>query len=137
MPVEVITDARIEINSVVLSDHGNEVKVQYSADIKETTVFGQTTKTKLAGLKDWSVDVTFLQDFDASKVDVTMFALVGAAPFAIKIRRNGTAGIGATNPEFQGNALLASYPPIAAKEGEVHTIAIKLEGTGTLTRAIA
>jgi predicted secreted protein len=136
MPIEVLTDARVEINSVVLSDHSNDVKVAYGAEIKEKTAFGETTKSKLPGVKDWSVDITFMQDFDAAKVDATLFSLVGAAAFPVKIRRT-TAVISATNPEFQGNALLASYSPISGKHGDVHTVSVKLEGTATLTRAVA
>ena len=136
MPVEVLTDARVEINSVVLSDHANDVKINYSAEIKEKTAFGETTKSKLPGVKDWSLDITFLQDFDATKVDATLFPLVGAAAFPVKVRRT-SAAISATNPEFQGSALVASYPPISGKHGDPHTISIKLEGTGTLTRAVA
>jgi len=136
MPIEVLTDATIAINSVVLSDHANDVKVNYSAEIKEKTAFGETTKSKLSGLKDWNIDLTFMQDFDASQVDATLFPLVGAAAFPVKVRRN-SAAISATNPEFQGDALLASYSPISGKHGEVHTVSVKLEGTGTLTRATA
>ena len=94
------------------------------------------SKQRIAGLKDWSVDVELNQDFAAASVDATLFPLVGAAAFAIEIRPDAGA-VSATNPKFTGNALLESYPPISGSVGELATVSITLQGDGDLTRATA
>ena len=132
----VFTNGQVLINAVDLSDHVKTVKINYQADVHENTAMGAGTKTRLPGLKDWSVDIEFNQDFAASNVDATMFPLVGAAAFAVEFRPvNGARS--ATNPGFNGNALMPDYTPLSGKVGDVAVTIIKLMGTGTLLRSLA
>lgn len=96
---------------------------------------GSTSKRRLVGLKDFSVELEFHQDYAAAQVDATLFPLVGAAPFAIAIRPT-SAVVSATNPEYQGNAVLESYPPIDGAIDEVLTAGASFQGDGDLTRAV-
>ena len=73
MAQEVLTDAFISVNAVDLSDHVDTVTINYSAELVDATVMGDDGMRRLGGLKDWSVVVTFNQDFAASKVDATLF----------------------------------------------------------------
>lgn len=136
MATLVLTNARVEINAVVLSDHCRSVDLQYSAADVEDTNMGDSTVQRLAGLKDWSLSIEFAQDFAASNVDATLFALVGAAPFAVKIRPT-TSAISATNPEYQGNVILTSYTPITGSVGDLATAPCEFKAAGDLTRAVA
>jgi hypothetical protein len=129
----VLTNAYVKINSVDLSDHVRSVKINYSAETPDNTAMGATTHSRLPGLKDWSVDVEFNQDFAAANVDATLFPLVGAAAFAIELR-GVNATVTATNPKWTGNALLADYSPVGNKVGDLAVAPIKLVGTGALTR---
>jgi hypothetical protein len=129
----VITNAYCLLNGVNLSDHVRSVKVTYKADTPENTAMSQTTKNRLPGLKDWEMDIEFNQDFAAAEVDVTLFPLVGAAAFAIEVRPDAGAR-SVTNPAYTGNCLLADYPALGNKVGEVAVSAIKLMGSGTLSR---
>lgn len=129
----VLTNAYFLVNAVDLSDHVKSIKVSYKADTPENTPMSNTTRTRLPGLKDWELDIELNQDYAASKVDVTLFPLVGAAAFAVEIRPDAGARA-VTNPAYTGNALLADYPPLGNKVGEVATTSIKLMGTGTLSR---
>lgn len=129
----VLTNAFCLLNAVDLSDHVRSVKVNYKADTPENTAMSQTTKNRLPGLKDWEMDIEFNQDFAAAKVDATLFPLVGAAAFAIEVRPDAGAR-SVTNPAYTGNALLADYPPLGNKVGEVAISTIKLMGTGALAR---
>jgi hypothetical protein len=129
----VLTDAYVLLNAVNLSDHVKSVKVNYQAETPENTAMAVTTKTRLPGLKDWSIDVEFNQDYAASNVDATLFPLVGAAAFAIEVRPTSAAR-STTNPAYTGNALLPDYTPIQGKPGDVANASIKLVGTGALAR---
>lgn len=129
MTIEVLTDAFVSINAVDLSDHVASVTINEGAELKEATVMGDAGVRRLSGLKDWSMTVTFRQDFDAGKVDATLKPLVGGAAFAIKVRKSKTDAISATNPEMQGNGLIdGDLPVVAADVGEVHDISVTIVG---------
>ncbi len=131
----VLTDANVVINSVDLSANVRQVTINYGASIHESHGMGSTSKRRLVGLKDFSVELEFHQDYAAAQVDATLFPLVGAAPFAIAIRPT-SAVVSATNPEYQGNAVLESYPPIDGAIDEVLTAGASFQGDGDLTRAV-
>jgi len=107
MPREVLNDAFVSINAVDLSDHVETVEMTYSEELKRATSMGDKGERRLpSGIGDWSLAVTFFQDYDAAKVDATLFPIVGAAQVAMKFRKSKTDAISATNPEYQGNGMI-------------------------------
>lgn len=136
MPKFVLTDASVTINAVDLSDHVESLTINYGAETPEQTAMQDITRRRLPGLIDWTIDVTFRSDFAAANVDDTLYPLVGAVAFAVAIRPT-SAVVGATNPEFQGNCLLATYNPLAGTVGDTSNSTVSLTGDGTLTRAVA
>lgn len=125
MPIEVITDGYVSINAVDLSDHVESVELQYSKEIFEAPVMGDTGKRRLAGLADAQATINFRQDYAATKVDATLFPLVGVQT-AVKIRKSKTDAISATNPEYQFNGMIPSLPVIAATVGQVHNAQVTI-----------
>lgn len=130
----VLTNALVSVNGTDLSTWVRSVKISYAAETPDTTAMGSSTKTRLPGLKDWSMDIEFNQDWAASAVDVTLFSLVGANAFTIYVAPVN-ATITSTNPKYTGSALLSDYPAIGNKVGDVATVTAKFTGTGTLSRA--
>jgi hypothetical protein len=127
MASEVLTDAHVTINSVDLSDHVESVTLNKSAEIQMATAMGDTGQRRLAGLEDWALTVNFYQDYAASKVDATLAPLIGAAAFAIAVRKSDTDAIAATNPEYQGSGMIdGDYPVIAANIGEVSMASVTI-----------
>lgn len=120
---------------VDLSDHVQSVTLNTSADIQEDTAMGTSYKTRLGGLLDWSLDVTFKQDFAAAKVDATMFPILGKA--GTFTGKPTSAAVGATNPSYSGECILATYAPIGNSVGDLATVSVTFQGNGTLTRAVA
>lgn len=131
----VLKDASVTINSVDLSDHVKQVTIKYSADIHEDTAMGATSKSRVAGLKDWSADIEFYQDYAANKIDATLFPLVGAASFPIHIKP-ASGAIAADNPDYTGNAVLPDYSPIAGSVGDLMTASVTFQGDGDLDRDV-
>ena len=43
-----------------------------------------------------------------------------------------TSGIGATNPEYQGNGMLEGYPTVAGSVGETHNASVTFRGSDGL-----
>ena len=134
MATFVYTDASVVVNSVDLSDHVKSCTLNYEAEMLDDTVMGDTTRSNIAGLLNWSIDVEFLQDFASAKVDATLFSLVGAAAFTVTVKPT-SASVSATNPSFSGSAVLESYPPMSGSVGDLETASATFRSAGTLARA--
>ena len=130
----VFTNPKVTINTVDLSDHVKRVVLNYGADMLDDTVAGDTTRSRIGGLLDWSIEVEFIQDFAAAKVDATLFTLVGATT-ALTVQPVNAA-ISATNPEFQGTGCLESYGPMGNAIGELASTRAVFQSAGTLVRDI-
>ena len=128
-------DARIEINSVVMSAMSTSATLKVEADELEDTAFGDTYRSRIAGLKDWSVDVEFNADFAASQVDATLWPLLGTV-VTFKLRAT-SAAISATNPEYSGSVLVTEYTPLDGGVGDLAKVSVSWPGAGTLSRAVA
>ena len=111
------TDASVTINSVDLSDHAISVTADIGAEMLDNTAFGHTARTVGPGLKTGALQVEFLQDFASSKVDATLFPLIGAAAFTVVIIPVN-ASVTATNPSYTATMVLESYPPMGGSVGD-------------------
>lgn len=134
MATFVFLDGRVEINAVNLSTLVRKITLKPSADAQESTAMGATYRARLGGLKDWNLEVEFNQDFAAALVDATLWPLLGTVT-AVKVRPT-TGTITATNPEYQGNAVLVDYSPLDGSVGDLAVTKVSFSGAGTLTRAI-
>lgn len=127
------TNASLTVNGVDLSDHVQSVNLNYSAEELDSTAMGDDTRINLGGLKNWSFDVTFYQDYAASKVDATLFGIVGTQVVVILIPVNAT--VTATNPSYTGTALVSSYNPLGNSVGDFAVTPVTFNSAGTLARA--
>lgn len=128
-------DCRVELNSVVLTTFVRSATLNTEAEDLEDTAMGDTYRSRIGGLKDWSVDLELNQDFAASAPDVTIFSLLGTV-VTFKIRPT-TAAISATNPEYSGSVLISEYNPLDGSVGDLATTSASWPGSGTLARAVA
>jgi hypothetical protein len=131
----VLKDAEVIINSIDLSAWVNAVTLDINPDLPEANTMGITSKVRLVGLLDWSVNITFTQNFDSGTVDDILWPLVGADPFPITVMANLTDGIGPTNPRYSGNVVLGTYQPLQGTIGETVFVNATFPSSGNLTRA--
>lgn len=96
-------DAYISINGTDYSSDCQELSLNYSSEMLDATVFGLNTRTNKGGLKNWSVEATFLQNFASGRIGAALFALVGTTT-CIEIRPHNTCST-AINPSFSGIAI--------------------------------
>lgn len=132
MATRILTDARIEVDANVLSDDANQVELSYEAETQDDTVFGDDTRSNKGGLKNWTMSITFLQDWDAAAVDAILFPLVGST-VTVKLRPT-SAAIGTGNPEYVGLGVLSSYTPMGNSVGELASAPVEFVAAGTLAR---
>jgi hypothetical protein len=131
----VLTDVKVQINSVNLSDHATSLTLTIDVDEQESTAFGATFRSRVGGLKDGKLDVEFNEDFASSNVDATIWAALGTVvPFTAKAVSTTTS---ATNPEYQGNILINSHVPIDGSVGDLAKTKVSWPTSGTITRAVA
>lgn len=130
------------IDSVEYSSVTQEVSIDYGAELQDNTA-GQVTATatriNIGGLKTWSMEFKFKQSFtdaEVPEVDELLFVLVGSSA-AIVVRADKGNVVSASNPEYQGTGILASYPPLGQAIGEHITTTVRFEAAGALTRAVA
>jgi hypothetical protein len=134
----VLTDAKVTINGVNLSDHIASITLNESADVVETTAFSNTAKTRVAGLRDNSVTLEFHQDFASSSVEATIngtSSLVGTVT-SIVVQPTSSA-VGATNPTYSFSALVAEWTPLNGAVGELSTASVTWPISGAITKATA
>ena len=131
----ILTDVVVVLNTTnTISDH--VASVTLTTDVAEvaTTAFGDTAITRVGGLKDNSVQFEFHQDFAAANLESIVYPLIGTVvPIAIK----PTSGaISTTNPEYQFNALISSWSPIAGAVGDLATVSVTWQISGAITKDV-
>ncbi|HWA67159.1 MAG TPA: hypothetical protein VG899_12425 [Mycobacteriales bacterium] len=131
----VCLDFTVTVGDVDLSDHISKVTIAATVDEVDSTAFTEDWHSRLGGLKDWSVQIDFNQDFSADEVDATLWPLFGtlaaitAKPFA--------GSVSATNPQYSGNALISQHNPLDGQVGDLAKNSVTWPGSGALARATA
>jgi hypothetical protein len=109
------------VNTVDLSDHVQSITVSMDAEDLDATAMGADSRAHIPGLRDDRMDVVFLQDYAASKVDATLSPLVGSGTGVTIVAKPTSAAVGPTNPSYTMSGILLSYQPIDATVGEIST----------------
>jgi hypothetical protein len=131
----VLTDVSVTINSVDLSSHIASVTIETNFDEVETTAFGNTARTRVAGLQDSSVSLDFHQDFAASEVEATIYPLLGTTT-AVVIKPDSGA-VAADNPSYSFDCLVNQWTPLGGGIGELATASVTWPISGAITKATA
>ena len=130
----VLTNAYITINGVNLSDHIGSVTITTTDDVVETTAFGTSARTRVAGLADNSLALEFHQDYATSSVEATIYPIIGTTK-QIVVKPNG-ATTSATNPSYTFNALISEWTPLSGAVGELATASVTWPIDGEITKAV-
>lgn len=131
----VATDYNISINGSDFSSSLAAVTLDITAEEQDTTAFGSTYRSRIAGLKDASVTLDFHQDFGSASVDATLFPLIGTQATVVIKPTSGT--VTATNPTYTFEALVTQYQPFASSVGDLATLSVTWPVDGAVTRATA
>ena len=131
----VLTDAKVTINGVNLSDHIASVSLSTTTDVIETSAFSSTAaKTRIAGLQDNSVTLEFHQDFATSNVEATIYPLLGSTTTIVV---SPTSTVSATSPSYSFTALVSEWTPLNGGVGELATASVTWNISGAITKATA
>src|SRR5713226_10044292 len=111
------TDGFLLLNTVNMSAMARQLVLKTSAAELDNTAFGATYHSRIGGLKDGQIDLTFNQDFAASQTDALLFPLLGTV-VTFEIRPTSAAR-STTNPAYTGSVLISAYDPLDGKVGDL------------------
>jgi hypothetical protein len=134
MAVFMSNSVTVTVNSVDLTDHITSVSGfnETCADL-QTTAMGETNISRIGGLKDASVSLTFLNDFAASETYATLASLLGTAINVTITPATGT--VTATNPKKTASCLVTELPFIDGSVGDLAEVSITWPVTGAISTA--
>ena len=129
----VITNANITVGGVDLSSAVKKVTISTSRAEIETTTFGNSAKRRVAGLADSKISIDFNQDFAASSVEATIYALLGTT--ATVVVKPVSSTVTSTNPSYTMSCLVTEWMPLDAQVGELASANITWPVDGAITKA--
>lgn len=127
-----LTDAYVLLNAVNMSAMARKCILKTSAAELDNTAFSQTFHSRIGGLKDWSLDIEWNQDFASSQVDPLLFPLLGTVT-TVEIRPTSGAR-SATNPAYTGSVLISDYSPVDGNVGDLAKSTTSWKGATALLR---
>lgn len=133
MAKQILKDVTVSVGGVALGTSVKSVEISLSADAKETTAFGDGWIQRVAGLKDGSIKIDFLQDYAASSVEATLFPLFGTLATVVIVPNAGT--VSATNPSYTAVCLVNQVSPVSGAVGDVATQSVTWPTSGTVVKA--
>lgn len=132
----VLTDAFVSLGGTDVSTYVRSVSLPLEVETLDDTTMGDTTRINKGGLKSWTCDIEWQQDFTDNLIDEILFGLVGTT-FTLIVRPVASSAVGVSNPNYTGTGLLSSYQPFGQSVGDLATATTTIVSAGTLTRATA
>lgn len=137
MPKFIGKNTRIKIGTVDLSTSIASVEVTETVDEIETTAFGQNARSRIAGLKDASVTISFHQDYGTGAVADTIGSVFGGTTnvviLAATATTQGTAT--ATSPLYTIPVLCSQQTPVNGQVGDIVTFDVTWPAIGEITKS--
>lgn len=123
-------DNVVTVAGTDLSDDVASVQWDLEYDELDDSAMGDTGRSRIAGLEDGSVQLTFNQDFAASQVDATLQPLLGTK-VSVQVKAT-SASTSATNPLYRNTFLISKYSPFSSSVGELAQVSVQWPvGSGT------
>ncbi|NBQ97863.1 MAG: radical SAM protein [Microbacteriaceae bacterium] len=136
MAIFVATDFSVSINgSTALASYLTQVELKTSATDITTTAFGSSWVTRVGGLREGSLTLTFNQDYAASTVDATLWPLLGSN--ATVVIKPTSSAVGTANPAYTAICVVNDLTPVSGTVGDLATFSVTWPTTGTVSRATA
>jgi len=104
----------LKIATVDLSEYVTSITLTQTFDEVETTSMGSSSHTFAKGLESSTLQVDFLNDWAASKVQATLQAAYGTSVTAliVPVRAASATVISATNPLYTVSILVNNLTPV-------------------------
>lgn len=128
---------RVKVGGVDLTDHIASVDVSETVDEIETTAFNQSARSRIAGLKDASITLSFHQDYEASSVNATLGTIFGGTTSVVVLAgtalAQGTAA--AASPMYTIPCLASQQTPVSGQVGDLVTFDVTWPAVGEISKS--
>lgn len=135
MSKTVLTNVSVLVNSVNLSAWVDTVTLEQSYADVDTTAFGQTAKTRIAGLGDHKCTLDFQQDWALAAVEATILPLVGTLTQVVVTVPNATTA-SSTNPAYTFTVLVTSWKDVDGKIGDLSKSSVTWPVSGAIAYTV-
>ena len=129
----VLTNPAITINSVDLADRIASVSLNSTRAEVPTTAFGDEAVTRIAGLGDNSITLSFHEDFASSEVHQTIYPLIGTTTSVVVKPVNATTAT--DNPSFTMTVLVTEWPILNGAVGDLAAADVTWPVSGLITKS--
>lgn len=128
----VLTNANVTLAGTDISSYVKQVTLTTAAAEVETTAFGSSARTRVAGLLDNKVQLDLHQDYSA--VEGLVYPLVGGTAVTIVVRPNGTGSASTANPQYSASVLVTEWTPVNGAVGDLATASVTWPISGAITK---
>lgn len=125
----VLTNVAVTFGTTDISSYVTSVTLGTTLDVVETTAFGNTARTRVAGLADNSVSLEFNQDYATSALEATIYPTIGTA---VSMVVRPVAGV---SPAYSFSALVSEWTPLNGAVGELATASVTWPISGVITKS--
>jgi hypothetical protein len=128
----------LKIATVDLSEYVSAITLTQTFDEVETTTMGQTSHTFAKGLEASTLQVDFMNDWAAAKVQATLQAAYGTSVTAliVPVRADASTTISASNPLYTVSILVNNLTPVGTGgPGDFATSSMTFTCTSAVTYA--
>jgi hypothetical protein len=100
-----------------------------------TTAFGDEAVTRIAGLGDNSITLSFHEDFASSEVHQTIYPLIGTTTSVVVKPVNATTAT--DNPSFTMTVLVTEWPILNGAVGDLAAADVTWPVSGLITKSVS
>jgi hypothetical protein len=118
----VYTDCHVKIGAVTLSGMVNKVTLKESSSEVEVQAFGDKYVKRIGGLKDASISLDFMNDYDAAAIQQTVGTMVGSTVTIVVAPKGSVAS--ASNPTWTCEAFISEWSHIDGAIGDLATSSV-------------
>ena len=128
----VLTNVAVTFGGTDISSYVTSVTLSTTLDVVETTAFGNTARTRVAGLADNSVSLEFNQDYAAGALEAVINGTTSTVGTAVAMTVRPVAG---TTPIYSFSALISEWTPLNGAVGELATASVTWPISGAITKS--
>ncbi len=125
----VLTNCQVVFGTTDISAYVTSATLNSTYEVVETTAFGNTARTRVAGLADNSISLEFNQDYAAGALEATIYPTLGTA-VSMTVRP-----VSGSSPAYAFSALVSEWTPLNGAVGELATASVTWPISGTITKS--
>lgn len=125
----VLTNAQVVFGTTDISTYVTSVTLSTTYDVVETTAFGNTARTRVAGLADNSIALEFNQDYASGALEATIYPTLGTG-VSMTVRP-----VSGQSPAYAFTALVSEWTPLGGAVGELATASVTWPISGTISKS--